>query len=108
MDETRHTERTGVEEALAMVVDSGLEGMPRAIEILMNEAMKRERSAFLGADPHERDPERRGHANGYKPRSVDSRVGVLALRIRQVRASTTASRGSTRSRSSEGCAASGR
>ena len=85
MDETRHTERTGVEEALAMVVESGLEGMPRAIEILMNEAMKRERSAFLGAGPYERDPERRGHATGYKPRSVDSRVGVLDLRIPQVR-----------------------
>ena len=85
MDETRHTERTGVEEALAMVVDSGLEGMPRAIEILMNEAMKRERSAFLGAGPYERDPERRGHANGYKPRSVDSRMGTLDLRIPQVR-----------------------
>jgi transposase-like protein len=85
MDETRRNERTAVERALEVVVEAGLEGMPRALEILLNEAMKRERSTFLGARPYERDPARRGHANGYKPKQVSSRVGALALQIPQVR-----------------------
>ncbi|MGH7702402.1 MAG: transposase, partial [Gemmatimonadales bacterium] len=85
MDETRHTERTAVEEVLAMIMESGLDGMPRAIEILMNEAMKRERSGFLGAEPYQREVARVGHANGFKPKRVDSRMGTLALRIPQVR-----------------------
>src|SRR5882672_992852 len=85
MDETRRNERTAVERALEVVVETGLEGMPRALEILLNEAMKRERSTFLGARPYERDPGRRGHANGYKPKHVNSRVGALALQIPQVR-----------------------
>lgn len=85
MDETRHTDRTAVEEVMAMLAESGLEGMPRAIEILMNEAMKRERSAFLGAEPYQRQPGRVGHANGFKPKHLDSRMGSLALQIPQVR-----------------------
>lgn len=85
MDETRHNERKAVEEVMAIILESGLEGMPRAIEILMNEAMKRERSAFLGAEPYERGAARIGHANGFKPKHVDSRMGPLDLRIPQVR-----------------------
>ena len=85
MDETRHTERTAVEEVMAMIMEQGLEGMPRAVEILMNEAMKRERSAFLGAEPYQREAGRVGHANGFKPKHVDSRMGALELRIPQVR-----------------------
>lgn len=85
MDETRHNERTAVEEVMAIVLESGLDGMPRAIEILMNEAMKRERSAFLGAEPYQRDAARVGHANGLKPKHVESRMGGLDLRIPQVR-----------------------
>ena len=85
MDETRRSEPTAVERALEVLVESGFEGMPRALEILLNEAMKRERSAFLGAGPYERDPGRRGYSNGFKPRQVRSRVGSLALAIPQVR-----------------------
>jgi transposase-like protein len=66
-------------------VESGLEGMPRALELLLNEAMKRERSAFLGAEPYARESERLGYANGFKPKQVTSRVGALSMRIPQVR-----------------------
>ena len=85
MDETRHSERTAVEEALEVVVESGMDGMTKAIEILMNEAMKRERSAFLGAEPYQRHAARLGHANGFKPKHMDSRMGPLKLSIPQVR-----------------------
>jgi len=47
--------------------------------------MKLERSGFLGAGPHERTPEHRGYANGYKGKRVKSNVGELELKIPQVR-----------------------
>ena len=51
----------------------------------MNEAMKLERSAYLNAAPYERTDERRTHANGFKPKTVQSRVGELNLRVPQTR-----------------------
>ena len=47
--------------------------------------MKLERSTFLRADLHERCEERRGHANGYKPKRVKTRVGTVNLHVPQVR-----------------------
>jgi transposase-like protein len=39
----------------------------------------------LQAQPYERTDERRGYRNGYKPRSLTTRVGTLELRVPQVR-----------------------
>jgi len=55
--------------------------MAAAIETLLNEAMKLERSAFLGAGPFVRTENRRGYANGYKPKRVKSRLGRSLGRI---------------------------
>jgi transposase-like protein len=59
--------------------------MATAMQILFNEAMKIERSQFLDAAPNERTAKRRGYANGFKPKTVKSRIGEIALRIPQVR-----------------------
>jgi transposase-like protein len=59
--------------------------MAEAITILMNEAMKLERTEVLGAAPYERSTSRRGYANGFKPKTVNSRLGRLELRIPQTR-----------------------
>ena len=37
-----------------MLIEHGLDGMARAMEIIFNKAMKLERSGFLGAGLHER------------------------------------------------------
>src|SRR5262245_21449461 len=68
-------------DVLELLSDYGFEGMARAMQLLINEAMKLERSAALGADPYERTPNRRGQANGFKPKTVQTRVGPLALRV---------------------------
>jgi transposase-like protein len=68
-----------------LLAESGFDGMAQAIEILMNEAMKLERGDVLGAAPYERSAERRGHANGFKPKTVNSRLGKLELRVPQTR-----------------------
>ena len=75
----------GFQEVLELLIDHGFEGMAQAMQLLINEAMKLERSQVLGAQPYERTPERRGYANGYKPKTVHSRVGRLELAVPQAR-----------------------
>jgi transposase-like protein len=59
--------------------------MARAFEIFLNEAMKIERSAALGAQPYQRTEDRCGYANGFKPKTLATRVGKLELEIPQTR-----------------------
>lgn len=44
-----------------------------------------ERHQHLGAAPYERVPVRNGHANGFKKRSLDTRLGTLKLHVTHVR-----------------------
>ncbi len=62
------------------LIDHGFEGMADAIQILMNEAMKLDRGQFLNAQPYERIANRQGYANGFKPKTVKTRVGEIPLR----------------------------
>ena len=55
------------------------------LEVMARRVMEEELAAHLGAEPHERTSSRRGHRNGYKPRSLKTRVGALALEVPQVR-----------------------
>lgn len=70
---------------LELLSEQGFGGMAQAMTILINEAMKLERSAALGARPFERTPQRRGQANGFKPKTLNTRVGQLDLRVPQTR-----------------------
>ncbi len=76
---------TAAPDVLRILSENGLDGMARALEVLMNEAMRAERAEFLGAQPHQRTESRRGYANGFKPKSLRTRVGDLSLAIPQVR-----------------------
>jgi transposase-like protein len=67
------------------LIAHGLEEMAEVFSVLLNEAMKLERSKFLQAAPFERTEGRRGYANGYKDKTLRSRLGALGLRIPQVR-----------------------
>lgn len=75
----------GWDDLLELLCEHGFEGMAQAMQLLINEAMKLERSAVLGARPFERTPQRRGQANGFKPKTVETRLGRLALRVPQTR-----------------------
>lgn len=59
--------------------------MANAIEILLNEAMKLERTEYLRAKPYQRVQERRSYANGFKDKTVSSRLGKLELKVPQTR-----------------------
>jgi len=73
------------DELVEMITEQGLDGLPELIRIVINAAMKAERQAVLRAAPYERTPERRGQANGYKPKVVTTRVGRMPFDIPQVR-----------------------
>ncbi|WP_372712011.1 transposase [Hyphomicrobium sp.] len=53
--------------------------------IPINGAMKIEQAGALRTAVYEHTPERQGHANGAKPKSVKSRLGNLAFSIPLVR-----------------------
>lgn len=55
------------------------------IEVMASRLMEEELAAHLGAERHERTQDRKGHRNGYKPRSLKTRVGELELRVPQAR-----------------------
>jgi len=76
---------TRFEELLQLLSEYGFDGMAEAIEILMNEAMKLQRADALGAMPYQRTETRRGYANGFKPKTVNSRLGRLNLQVPQTR-----------------------
>ena len=70
---------------LQLLTAEGLSGLPEALTLLLNEAMRAERAAVLHAQPYERTETRQGYANGYKPKTLQARVGPLAVQIPQVR-----------------------
>jgi transposase-like protein len=72
---------------LEPILNCGLEGLPDAITILVNHAMLIEREHHIGAGPYQRSEQRDGHANGFKPRQLNTRIGTLSLRVPQVRGS---------------------
>jgi transposase-like protein len=63
----------------------GFEGFAEAVRMLLNEAMRLEREKALQAGHYERTESRKGHANGYKPKTVKTRLGKLTVDIPQVR-----------------------
>jgi len=72
-------------ELLEGLAASGLDYLPELIRILVNAAMRAEREAWLGAAAYERNPQRRGYANGYKPKTVNTRLGQITFDVPQVR-----------------------
>ncbi len=78
-------ETNPLEAAYAALLENGLDGAGEALRILVNEAAKLERSAFLGARPYERTETRRDYANGFKPKTVLTRHGELTFQVPQVR-----------------------
>lgn len=74
-----------MEQITKELIERGTEGLKPIVELLMNTSMKIEREHFLQARLHERQKERLGHANGYKPKKVKSRFGELNLQVPQVR-----------------------
>ena len=85
MTVTHQMQSNELGEAVQLLADNGFEGMANAMQILLNEAMRLERSEYIGAEPYERTEQRRSYSNGFKDKTVDSRLGKLALKVPQTR-----------------------
>ena len=70
---------------LQLLTTQGSSSLAEGFRLLLNEAMSQERSAALQAQPYERCEQRLGHANGFKPKHLATRVGLVELRVPQVR-----------------------
>lgn len=81
----QRVESNPLEAAYAALLSQGLEGAGEALRILVNEAAKIERNEYLGAQPHERTPDRRDHANGFKPKTMLTRMGEITFAVPQTR-----------------------
>ncbi len=76
------------EDVQAKLIEQGLDFMPELIRILIDNAMVVERQQYLQAEPYQRTPERRGQANGFKQKTVYTRIGAIPFSIPQVRDGT--------------------
>ena len=72
-------------QVVQLLAEHGFDGMAEAMERLFNECMKIERQQALGVGPYQRGEARRGQANGFKPKTMKTRIGPLSLRVPQVR-----------------------
>ena len=72
---------------LASLLDGSSAGelIPELARHGLQQLIELELAAFLGADWHERTEERLGHRNGYRPRTLTTQVGDLALQIPKLR-----------------------
>jgi transposase-like protein len=82
---THRLHPSSFEEVFQSLSEQGFDGMAQAMQVLLNECMKIERQQALGAAPFQRSEERRGQANGFKPKRVKTRIGELQLAVPQVR-----------------------
>ena len=72
-----------IDAVLELLNQPDRDSLRKALRILVNAALLLERQHFLNAEPYERTTERRDYANGFKPRTLRTRVGELDLRLPQ-------------------------
>jgi transposase-like protein len=70
----------------ALTDDPGF--LEEIVRMSLQRFLETEMSEHLGAAPHERTDARRGQRNGYKPRTLRTRVGTLNLLVPQDREGT--------------------
>lgn len=85
---TRPSEYNAIGDVVKLLADDGFDALGEAIRRIINEAMRLERQNHLGVGPYERSDARCGYANGYKAKTVQTRVGALELDVPQVRDSS--------------------
>jgi putative transposase len=79
------TEGRIIAELMERLIAHGPERMGEVFAGLFNLALRLERERFLGAGPYERTAERRGYANGYKAKRVDTPAGTVTVDVPKTR-----------------------
>lgn len=76
---------TKLSDLAEIISENGMDGIGSAIQLLINQAMIIERDRHLHAQAYERTDSRTGYANGFKPKTLKTRLGALNLSVPQVR-----------------------
>jgi len=82
---THQDESSVIRDLVDLAMEHGPDAMAAAFTALMNHAMQIEREQVLKAESHQRTADRQGYANGFKPKTLNTRVGQVDLRIPQTR-----------------------
>lgn len=82
---TPQTQTTAFDEITELLAERGFDGLAQALTVLLNEVMKVERAHALGAGPYQRSEDRHGYANGFKPKTLHTRLGALTVEVPQTR-----------------------
>jgi transposase-like protein len=82
---TRKVHGNAFNDAMELLIENGFDGMADVLRIFLNEAMKIDRENALAAGTYERTDQRKGYANGFKPKTVDTRMGRITVDVPQVR-----------------------
>lgn len=82
---TQANESNLMPQLLEMVGKDGTDSLLGAFRLLLNEAMRLERSHALGALPYERSEGRQGYANGFKDKTLKTRLGEVTVQVPQTR-----------------------
>ena len=61
------------------------DGLAKLVESVLNQILEAQVSESLGADRHERSEERQDYRNGYRVRTLYTRVGPVTLQVPQTR-----------------------
>lgn len=64
---------------------NGQDGLAKLVEVVLNQVLEAQITESLGAERHERTEERAGYRNGYRPRTLFTRVGPVTLQVPQTR-----------------------
>jgi pimeloyl-ACP methyl ester carboxylesterase len=70
-----------VEAILELLIETGLGDLAGLFARAFEPAMQIERERFLGAGHYQRTPERRGYANGTKPKRIDTPAGTVNVQV---------------------------
>ena len=79
---THQSQTNALDQIGELLAEHGFDGMAQVLALLLNEVMKLERAHALGAGPYERTEGRTEYANGFKPRTILTRVGPVTLAAR--------------------------
>ena len=82
---THQEDSAALNDLTALIIEHGPDTMATAFSTLMNHAMRIEREHVLQAESHQRTTGRQGYANGFKPKTLQTRVGEVSLQIPQTR-----------------------
>ncbi len=76
---THENESNLMTQLLEMVGKDGTNSLLAAFRLILNETMCLERGQALGALPYERVESRQGYANGFKDKTLKTRMGKVTF-----------------------------